>query len=487
MARGDVRHSAVPSGRRMRRWGSGVVLLVLVLAVASYAFDLGPRVLGWEQPSPVTEPAEVAPPPGLTLPTASPADEVAATSEEQAADPASVRRAVARLMRDSDLGPRVSVAVGQLGDGTTVFEAGPATVTPASTMKMLTTAAALATLGPDHRFRTTVVAGAGPREVVLVGGGDPLLARRPAGDAYPARADVVTLARSTARSLKDLGRTRVRLGYDTSLFSGPAVSPGWPASYVTEDVVSRISPLWVDEGREREGLVPRADDPALAAATEFASALRRQGIAVRGAPRPATAAPEAAAYAEVAGAPLSQVAQWVLEMSDNEAAEVLLRHVAIAEGRPASFAGGSAAVGDVLARLGVDTAGARIVDGSGLSRKNRLSAGTLLGVVGVAAADAHPELRTVVTGLPVAGFTGSLSQRFENGSAEGLGRVRAKTGTLTGVHGLAGVVTARDGTVMSFVAIADRVKVEDTLDARERLDQLAAALAGCRCAAADPS
>ena len=63
-----------------------------------------------------------------------------------------------------------------------------------------------------------------------------------------------------------------------------------------------------------------------------------------------------------------------------------------------------------------------------------------------------------------------------------LGWVRAKTGTLTGVHGLAGVVTARDGSVMLFVAIADRVKVRHTMFTRDRLDQIAAALADCRCA-----
>ena len=60
--------------------------------------------------------------------------------------------------------------------------------------------------------------------------------------------------------------------------------------------------------------------------------------------------------------------------------------------------------------------------------------------------------------------------------------MRAKTGTLTGVHGLAGIVTGRDGTSMLFVAVADRVKVANTLVARARLDQVAAALAACRCA-----
>jgi serine-type D-Ala-D-Ala carboxypeptidase/endopeptidase (penicillin-binding protein 4) len=484
MAGGDVRHSDAPFGRRVRRWSTGLVALLLVLAVASHVFELGPRVLGWDYPSPITEPAEVAPPPGLTLPAPSPATAVASAPGERSADPEAVRRAIAPLLRDEDLGPRVSVAVGQLSDGTTVFETGPSPVTPASTMKVLTTAAVLATLGPDHTFTTTTVAGDTPRDVVLVGGGDPLLARTPDSDAYPSRADIVTLAKATARSLKKRGRVRVRIGYDTTLFSGPEVSSAWRASYIPDDVVSPISSLWVDEGRERQGDPARSDDPALAAAEAFAAVLERQGIVVRGRPQPAVVDdPEAVEYASVHSAPLSQIAQWVLEVSDNEAAEVLFRHVAIAEGLPGSFSGGAAAVRDVLGRLGVDTTGERILDGSGLSRRNRLSPGTLLSVVEAAAAEENPDLRTVVSGLPVAGFTGSLTYRFSTGDEEGLGRVRAKTGTLTGVHGLAGVVTDRDGTVYSFVAIADRVKVEDTLDAREQIDKVAAALAACSCSA----
>lgn len=483
MGGGDVRHSVAPSGRRIRRWTAALVALVIALAGLSYAFDLGPRVLGWDHPSPITEPAEVAPPPGLTLPSPSPAAAVASAPQEQAADPAAVRRAVARLLRDKDLGPRVAVVVGQMSDGETVFETGPSPVTPASTMKMLTSTSALAALGPDHTFRTTVVAGASTRDVVLVGGGDPLLARAPDSGVYPARADIVTLAKATARSLKQLGRLRVRLGYDASLFTGPSASPTWEASYLPDDVVSPISALWVDEGLDRAG-ASRDADPAQAAAVEFARVLEKQGITVRGKPTPAVAATDAEEYASVKSAPLSQIVQWTLEVSDNEAAEVLFRHVALAEGRPGSFSGGASAVRDVLARLGIDASGDRIYDGSGLSRENRLAPQTLLSVVEAAASEEHPELRTVVSGLPVAGFTGSLTYRFEDGDEEGLGRVRAKTGTLTGVHGLAGVVTDRTGTVLSFVAIADRVKVADTLDARQRIDQVAAALAACDCAAA---
>lgn len=460
--------------------------LVLALAVAGWSFDLGPRVLGWEHPSPLTEPGRVAPPPGLSLPSPAAAEAVADSAEVADAgevDETAVRRALRRLLRSRDLGPRVAVAVGSPEDGSTVWSTGPGTVIPASTTKLLTTAAALDVLGPDHTFSTSVVAGRSTRQVVLVGGGDPLLARAPETSAYPSRADVVTLAKATARSLKNLGRIRVRLGYDTSLFSGPDVSPAWRPSYISDNVVSRISPLWVDHGRERPGQVFRAEDPALAAAMEFKGALEAEGIVVRGRPRSVVAPAEAEEYASVRSAPLSQIAQWVLEASDNEAAEVLFRHVALATDRAGSFADGSAAVRDVLGELGVDLSGTRIHDGSGLSRRARLTPDALLSTIAVAASDEHPELRTVLAGLPVAGFTGSLAYRFDAGDPAGLGRVRAKTGTLTGVHALAGVVTDLDGNVLSFVAIADRVKVENTLDARDRLDQMAAALAACRCSA----
>lgn len=480
MGRGDARHS----GALLRRTTAGLVALVLALAGAAYGFDLGPRWLGWEGPSPVTEPAEVLPPAGLDLaePVAAPA--VAAPAAGPAVDPVKVRRAIGPLLRDRDLGPHVAVLVAEQGSDAPVFRSGTGPVTPASTLKLLTTAAALEAMGPEHTFRTTVVDGASPTEIVLVGGGDPLLARVPAaGSTYPARADLATLADQTARSLTAAGRRAVSVGYDASLFTGPAVNPAWPTAYVLESVVSPITALWVDEGREVATRAKRSADPALAAAAEFARMLRARGIVVRGAPRSVLAPPDATEVAAVESAPLAQLVQRILEASDNEATEVLLRHVALAEGRPASFAGGTQAVGEVLTRLGIDLTGARILDGSGLSRRNLLAPETLLAVLRVAAAEENPHLRPVVADLPVAGFTGSLSSRFVTGNPAGRGVVRAKTGTLTGVHGLAGVVTDADGTVLSFVAVADRVRLLDTLDARETLDQVAAALAGCSCAA----
>jgi len=473
---GDPRRS----GRWLRRSSATFVVLVLALAGVAYQFDLGRR-LGLDTPSPVTEPFEVAPPPGLTLPTPRPAPLVAAETTDRAAAPRMVRRALSGLVSDKKLGRRVSVAVSQLADGRSVYRTGAGLVTPASTMKLLTSAAALESLGPDHRFRTAVVSRPRSGWVVLVGGGDPFLerAQAPRDRLYPVRADLNTLARATAAALEERGRTAVRLGYDTSLFSGPAVSPAWESSYVPDDVVSPVSALWTNEGRTRSGSV--TSDPAAAAAQGFARALARQQIDVLGEPSPTRAAAGADELAAVESAPLERIVERVLEVSDNEASEVLFRHVAVATGKRASFAGASAAVRSVLDRVGVDMSGAQIFDGSGLSRENRLAPETLLSVIEVSAGDEHVLLRPVITGLPVAGFNGSLAYRFETGDARGPGRVRAKTGTLTGVHGLAGVVTDLEGTELAFVALADRVKLVNTLDARAMLDEVTAALAGCAC------
>jgi D-alanyl-D-alanine carboxypeptidase/D-alanyl-D-alanine-endopeptidase (penicillin-binding protein 4) len=485
MSEGDRIHSPRSRWRLLDRGLVGLVVLLLVLAGTSFWLDLGSR-LGVAAPDPVEDPAAVAPPAGLDLPEPVSAVAVAArlprSGRDAGIDPAAVRGAIGRLGADKRLGPRVSVLVGDLA-GRVAHEQGPGVVTPASTMKLLTSLAALESLGSEHRF-TTAVALKG-RTLTLVGGGDPLLAtEQPAADSYPARADLATLAREAARTLTDEGRTRVRLRYDDTLFSGPSSSPDWEPSYLPDDVVSPITALWADQGREVLGEPSRSDDPAGDAAARFAALLRLRGIAVPGRPVPAPVPGGARELASVQSAELVEIVQHVLELSDNEGAEVLARHAALAEGEPGSFDGAGRALRSVALRLGVPMRDAVIHDGSGLSRGDRLRPRSLLSILALGADPAHPGLSGLVEGLPVAGFSGSLSYRFTNGAVPGLGAVRAKTGTLTGVHGLAGVVTGRDGSVMTYVAITDRVKVENTLFARDRLDQISAALAGCRCGSA---
>lgn len=468
--------------RAMRRWlPEMLVLVLLAAAVASWRFDLGARWWGLG-PDPVTQPAQVEPPARLALPTAPRARQVAAAAHPGTADPAKVSAAITPLLRPRVLGPHFSAMVANLSDGRVVYSSGGPTMTPASTLKVLTSTAALDSIGPSARFRTSTRWDAATGQLVLVGGGDPLLASSPATahDSYPARADITTLATSTATALKGEGVARVRLRWDDTLFTGPSVNPAWPATYLPEYVVPPISALWVDEGHAAGGY-RFVSDPSRAATQVFAAALRANGVRVAPRLAPMSAASTMPEVAHVTSAPLDEIIEHTLAVSDNEAAEVIGRHVGLAVKQEGSFAAGAAGVREALQRLGVDTSGVTTYDGSGLSRQNVVTPQALVQTLRLAADPAHPRLRAILTGLPVAGFTGSLRSRFANGPADARGRVRAKTGTLTGVHALAGVTVDADGTQMVFVFDADRVKPLQSLQSQTLVDRIAGALGACRC------
>ena len=228
--RRDARH---PSGqRRLLHWlPTLLVLAMLATGLAAQRYDLGPRYLPWLAADPVSEPASVAPPAGLELPDWSAPALAEPAPTVGRVDPAAVATKLGPRLTNPDLGRHVVAAVGDLmgvgPDWTSGGASGDGTYVPASTTKLLTVAAALEQLRPQARFTTRVMSGSTPREVVLVGGGDPYLASQPltpdeAAAAYPPRIDVTSLSRATARALGGSGRIKVR--YDDSLFSGPGSS-----------------------------------------------------------------------------------------------------------------------------------------------------------------------------------------------------------------------------------------------------------------------
>ncbi|UMG93910.1 D-alanyl-D-alanine carboxypeptidase/D-alanyl-D-alanine-endopeptidase [Nocardioides sp. TF02-7] len=489
MAQRDAEHVR----RSGVRWLAALLALVVVAGVMGWRLGWLDRLLEEDDDAPV-DPAAVAPPPEVDVPPIRRPRPVAPPADEDGPlDAAAVEAALAGHLADRDLGRNVLAAVGPLDGRGVAYQwskSGARLAIPASTTKIVTSAAALFLLGADHEFETTTVlepGGATPR-LVLVGGGDPfLLSSQDAqwgtstpATVSPAKADVATLARRTARALRADGVRRVRIGFDDSLFSGPAENPMWRADYVPDGVVSPISALWVDEGRSPTGW-GRVSDPALTAAQAFARALAAAGVRVVGEPRRTVADPGASDLAAVSSAPLAQVVQRLLEVSDNEATEVLLRHAGLADQGDGSFVGGQRAVRRVLAAQGIQMRGSVLHDGSGLSRHNRMTPQLLLDVIRWAADDAHPDLRPVLTGLPVAGYTGSLAGRMDRGPAAGPGRVRAKTGTLTGVTSLAGIAVDLDGDLMVFALLADKVRKDKDALARIAMDNAASALGACRC------
>ncbi|HWJ54187.1 MAG TPA: D-alanyl-D-alanine carboxypeptidase, partial [Propionibacteriaceae bacterium] len=280
-------------------------------------------------------------------PTASPSTTAAAPTPvlvpAPTGPPPDAARLAARIagVRVADAKGNYSAAVVDVGTGTTLFrhQDGQGRI-PASTLKLLTSGAALSRLGPDHTFRTRVVS---PRagEIVLVGGGDPYLAAKSIPGEFPRRASVNDLAKRTAAALAKRKIKTVHLGYDGSLFSGPAWNPAWPSAY--RDQVTPVSALWIDEGRVGGSPGPRVKDPSREAATVFAAGLRRNGVGVTGI-RATKVARSAAEVAAVSSPPLARIVEKLLMASDNDAAEVLSRQVAVGAGRPGSTAEGVKAV-----------------------------------------------------------------------------------------------------------------------------------------------
>jgi len=228
---------------------------------------------------------------------------------------------------------------------------------------------------------------------------------------------------------------------------------------------------------------PRSEDPAGQAAGVFAAFLGADGIHVTGQDGRQKAAPHAASVAAVSSPPLAAVVGWMLRESNNVIAENLARQVALRERRPASFSGAAASVTAVLRRLGVP-GGVHLVDGSGLSPQDRIAPAVLAHLVSLASADTQGRLRAVITGMPVAGFSGTLAPGgsvFSGFSARSRGLVRAKTGNLSSVATLAGLVYDASGRMLAFAFMTDQVRPVDLGKAAGGLDRMASALAGCGC------
>ena len=392
-------------------------------------------------------------------------------------DAGAIRAAVEQPLESDDLGERVGFAAVDPVTGDVAATAGLVgrAFTPASTTKVLTALAVLSSVNPQHRFTTSVVRTG--NDLVLIGGGDPYLAAEPATiPQLGIEANLETLAKRTADALRQAGISEVRLSYDASLFSGPALSPGWEESYATERIVTPVSALWVDQ----RGYVGEdaSNMPAPLAAEEFAEQLDDAGISVEDETREGRVPSGATPVASVRSATVARITEHMIASSDNEAAEVLLRQAAVGAGRPGTFADGDAVVRSVAEMLGIDTSGLVLNDGSGLSRKNRISPVTLAQAIARAGSDARTA--SLIGDLPIASFSGTLARRF--GKAEdGRGLVRAKTGTLTGVHSLAGFAQDRNGVPIAFAVMADAAKDISDVAAEAAIDEVAAALADCVC------
>ncbi|MCZ3386882.1 MAG: D-alanyl-D-alanine carboxypeptidase/D-alanyl-D-alanine-endopeptidase [Actinomycetia bacterium] len=391
-----------------------------------------------------------------------------------------VIREVEQALRADVLGSSVRAAVAPLGapDEAWIDIGGDTLATPASTLKLWTATAVLDAAPVDQRLSTTSLWDASSGSVILVGGGDATLQTDPAKRSNAA--SLTALAKATARQLRANDRpARVRLRYDSTYFTGPTVSPGWEPAYVSSGVIGPVTALMVDQGRIDPASDARWLQPDAGAAFRFGQLLEDAGVTVKDRPKPVAADAEfddADVVAEVWSPPMGDLVEQMLRDSDNQLAESLGRLAAVgAEQRP-TFSGAAEAIRIAAAARGVDLRNAEIYDASGLSRDDELTPHSL--VETLHAASVEPQLASILSGLPVAGFDGTLADRFVIGAAaDAAGLIRAKTGTLTGISAEAGVVSTCSGGLVAYAFVAD--EVEDTEAARSALDDAAALLASC--------
>jgi D-alanyl-D-alanine carboxypeptidase/D-alanyl-D-alanine-endopeptidase (penicillin-binding protein 4) len=445
----------------------GFAVLAFVAAVVAAATFFTTSGHGSSSRAPIPPPHAAAVKPGMI-----PVSDTAETPSG-----VGVAAALAAVAADPDLG-RLGGRVTDAMTGKELWRvADDMPLVPASTNKVLTAAAALLTLDRQTRISTRVVAGSqnaqGP--IVLVGGGDPTLSAAPPGvDTWyrdaPRLSDLVEQIRRS-------GMTPTAVQVDTSAFSGPTMAQGWDASDVDNGDIAPIESAMIDAGRIQPSTVNsrRSPTPALDAGRELAKALGLDPNAVKIASAPSGARQ----LAVVQSAPLVERLSEMMDHSDNVMAECIAREVAAAINRPRSFAGAADAVTNRLTTAHVDTTGAALLDSSGLSVDDRLTAKTLDGVVQAAAGPDQPALRALLDLLPIAAGSGTLADRFTDAATNQgpAGWLRAKTGSLTAINALTGVLTDRSGRVLTFAFISNSAGP----NGRNVMDALATKLWSCGC------
>ncbi|HJQ45358.1 MAG TPA: D-alanyl-D-alanine carboxypeptidase/D-alanyl-D-alanine-endopeptidase [Amycolatopsis sp.] len=355
-------------------------------------------------------------------------------------------------------------------------------LTPASTTKLLTTSAALLQLDHGLQLTTKVVQGSSPDTAIIVAGGDLTLSSLPDGkeSVYQGAAHLDDLVSQVKQAG---GGTIKKVQIDLSAYTGAATAPGWAPEDAPSTYATQIVPAMLDGGMSNP-----ADDHSMRSGNPAGDLLQTfaQRLGASVATTSTAKAPQGAnVLGETKSAPLTELIAQLLEHSDNELAEAVARQTAIATGHPASFVGGAQATLKVLSENGFDVSGVSLNDGSGLSTVNKVPARLLAQLLSVAAAPEGKDSRTdklrpLLEGLPVAGGSGTLADRYgDANSSSGKGWIRAKTGTLSGVNTLAGVVLDKDGRVLVFALMSNNNGDIDTT--RAALDAVAAKLRGCGC------
>ena len=355
----------------------------------------------------------------------------------------------------------VGIKVIAVETGEVIYEKNPLKLHhPASTTKLFTAATALARLGPDYRFETTLYVDADAdtqviQNLYLKGRADPVLQPN----------DIVVLADALLES--DVNLIQGDIVVDATHLDTVREGPGW----MWDDRQLRISALSIRQIEPEPGTRSRA----LACGYLLKNELEQKGIEVIGDVVPGTVPLDARTVAKHLSPPLADIIKLMNKPSNNWIAELLFKAIgAEVMGEPGTWQNGRDAVNEFLEEITGEPPAHRFVDGSGLSRYNLLNAELLTQLL-VHMYQNFELMPEYLASLPIAGVDGTLINRMQGVSAEKV--LRAKTGTLSGVSALAGYTTTADGEVVAFGILISHY-VGSATPARDIQDQIGSYLTG---------
>ena len=380
-------------------------------------------------------------------------------------------------LSDSRLGNLQALVVNAANDQVLLDVNGETPSATASTMKLLTAAAAMQILGPNYRIATHIYRDpTDPSVIYFVGSGDPTLTRVAPGK-QSVYQNAPRLSDLAVQVNKAVGTTPItKIVTDSTMFNGPQWLPSVDPAERTNGYLGLVSALEVDGDRNdpTKETSPRSATPELRAGTWLKQAL---GANAAGATVVAGKLPtNATAIATVSSQPISNWINHMLAVSDNTQAEYLARLVSLAQNMDGSFASLDASSKQALSSLGLDAGGSVILDGSGESPENAVSPAFMVKLV-KQIFQGSGNLAIVKQSLPVSGESGSLKNRFKGDNIDAAGKVFAKTGWIQHGYTLAGYITAKDGSNLLFAVYALGPTVVD--NAKDAIDALVTGIYRC--------
>jgi serine-type D-Ala-D-Ala carboxypeptidase/endopeptidase (penicillin-binding protein 4) len=321
--------------------------------------------------------------------------------------------------------------------GETIFEKDADSLRmPASLLKLFTAASILNYVQPDFRFTTEILTGAEANTLMISGSLDPWMTRN---DTVSKKFNRVSLPAIYRAALKKLDAEN----------GAPIKTLQIQYSDIFSDDLAFIKSQFQARHIKVTTLKVTNEDTHL-----FAKEL----------------------IAKYQSPTLQEIVDWMLLWSNNTLGDRLGLYAAMKAGYGYSPKGIQQTYLKTLDELNIPTTGFNAVDGSGLSRSNRVSTRMLAQLL--LKTYKTEKYRSIYEGLPVGGETGTLSKRFIKSAPKAIGLARAKTGTLTGVVSLAGYVQGGDHEYI-FVVVADKVAPYPSASkaARDAIDKIIASFA----------